>query len=360
MAGLVLMAGTRKGAFFLESNDDRSDWTVSGPSLKGWKVSNLQVDPRSDGRLFAAVSHFVYGPTIHRSRDGGQSWTQVDQSPAFSGDDSRDLNQIWTLTPGPPSQPETLYAGVDDVGLFVSHDGGNHWAELEGLTDHQTRDRWMGGKGGLCCHSILVDPEKPERIWVGISAVGVFRTTDGGTTWTLQNDGLATVGEDEPADSLGSCVHRLIHDPANPDHLFQQNHMGVYRSRDGGDLWEPIHDDLPSRFGFPMVMHPRDSRTLYTVPLESDEYRMAADGSPAVYRTRDAGDSWDRLDNGLPTKSWLTVLRHAMTTDPLEPAGVYVGTTGGRIHYSTDGGDTWATVDCHLPRILSLSTAVIP
>lgn len=359
MSRVLLMAGTRKGAFFIESDDERADWTIRGPALQGWDVSNLLYDGRAEPRMVAAVDHFVYGPTIHRSDDLGRSWEQVPESPAYPEDADHELNQVWTIVPGRADESDTLYAGVDEAGLFVSHDGGTHWSEVEGLTAHETRSRWLPGKGGLCCHSILPHPTNPDRMWVGISAVGVFRTDDGGGTWPLKNDGLEIAAPDEERDDIGSCVHRLILDPTDPDRLFQQNHLGVFRSTDAGDSWVHVDEDLPSTFGFPIAMHPRDADTLYTVPLESGEHRMVPDGEPAIYRTTDAGESWTRQDDGLPVDSWITVLRHAMAVDPLDPAGVYVGTTGGRIFHSADGGESWNAIDCTLPRINSLGVAVI-
>lgn len=266
---------------------------------------------------------------------------------------------MWTVVPGRKTDSETVYAGVDEAGLFASRDGGEHWSELSGLREHESRDHWFPGKGGLCCHSVLVDPTDPDRLWVAISAVGVFRTTDGGTSWTLQNDGLERVVPDEEVGDIGSCVHRLVHHPSRPERLFQQNHLGVFRSTDGADSWVRIDDGLPSTFGFPIVVHPSDPDTVYTFPLESDEVRMTANGQPAVYRSADAGDTWERLTTGLPSNRWTTVLRQAMAVDSLDSAGVYVGTTGGDIYNSVDVGDTWQSMDCRLPRIHSLNAVVL-
>lgn len=357
MTAVRLFAGTRKGLFVLESDADRTDWTVSEPALAGWEVSDVRVDDRGEHRLFAGVSHFVYGATVHRSTDGGASWEQVESSPAYDHD--RELNRIWTVVPGRVDDPDTVYAGVDEAGLFVSRDGGDTWREIAGLTNHETVERWFPGKGGLCCHSVLPHPADPDRLWVGISAVGVFRTDDGGDSWTLQNDGLEVAAPDDDHETLGSCVHQLVLDPTDPDRLFQQNHLGVYRSTDAGEHWERIDDGLPSTFGFPLVLHPHDPETLFVFPLESDEVRLTIDGRPAVYRSSDAGDTWERCDDGLPTDSWVTVLRQAMATDTLEPAGVYLGTTGGRIFHSADAGDSWAPIDAHLPRIHSLTATVV-
>ena len=357
MSEVRLYAGTRKGLFVLEADARRERWTAREPALAGWDVSNVCVDGREERELFAGVGHFVYGPTVHRSTDDGHSWEQVGSSPAYAG--GRELNQVWTVVPGRADDPGTLYAGVDEAGLFVSRDGGDTWDEVAGLTDHETVDRWFPGKGGLCCHSVLVHPTDPDRLWVGISAVGVFRTDDGGDSWTLKNDGLEVVAPDEDHEGLGSCVHRLVLDPHDPDRLYQQNHRGTFRSTDAGDAWERIDGGLPSTFGFPLVLHPREPGTLYVFPLESDERRLAIDGRPAVYRSTDAGATWERLDGGWPADSWVTVLRHGMAVDVLEPAGVYVGTTGGRVLHSADAGDSWRPLDVHLPRINSLTVAVV-
>ena len=358
MAEVRLYAGTRKGLFVLEADADRESWSIREPALAGWDVSTVCVDDRDDRALYAGVGHFVYGPTVHRSTDGGRRWEQVEASPAYAG--NREVNQVWTVVPGREDEPGVLYAGVDEAGLFVSRDGGDTWSELEGLTAHDTVDRWFPGKGGLCCHSVAVHPTDPDRLWVGISAVGVFRTDDGGETWALKNDGLEVVAPDEDHEKLGSCVHRLVLDPTDPDRLFQQNHRGVFRSTDAGDTWARIDAGLPSTFGFPLVVHPREPGTLYVFPLESDERRLAIDGRPAVYRSTDAGGSWERLDAGLPEDSWVTVLRHGMAVDGLDPVGLYVGTTGGRVFHSADAGETWSALPAHLPRVNSLTAAVVP
>lgn len=360
MVAVRLLVGTRKGLFVLESDEAREDWTVRGPALEGWAVANTLVDPRVDSRTLAVVGHFVYGPTVHRSSDRGETWTQVEASPAFDGADDRDLDQVWTVAPGARTEPDVLYAGVAEAALFRSADGGEIWTEVVGLQRHESREEWFPGKGGLCVHSIVVHPADPDRIWLGISAVGVLRTDDRGETWEIVNDGLGTIEEAAAGDSdAGSCVHRLVGDPDHPDRLFQQNHLGVYRSRNGGDEWEALDDGLPSTFGFPMAMHPRDPDTLYVLPLESGEVRMVPDGEPAVYRTRDTGDAWERMDRGLPTDSWVTVLRHAMAVDDGDPVGVYVGTTGGDLYHSADEGDSWAELPVTLPRVLGLEAVTV-
>lgn len=354
-----IMIATEKGAFFLWSDASREHWALVGPALKGWKVNNLYLDQRGKPVLYAAVGHFVYGPTIQVSHDLGETWTQQEHGPAFGESSTSKLNNIWTIVPGPPDQPETLYAGTDDAGLFVSRDRGAHWDELTGISRHETREEWMGGAGGLCLHSILLDQDRPERMWVGISAVGVLRSEDGGKTFQPCNEGLPIVIEGKEHKNIGSCVHSMVQDPANPNRLYQQNHQGVLRTDDGGDRWERIEEGLPSRFGFPMVLDPHDPDRLYTIPLESDEYRMFRDGKPAVYRTSNRGGSWEGLRNGLPDNCHSSVLRHAMTMDTCDPPGLYFGTTGGQVFYSLDGGEQWRAMPCALPRILAVHAAVV-
>lgn len=359
MSRLLLLVGTRKGAFVLEADGDRDGFSVLTHSLEGWEVSDLRYDPRDGGRLLAGVGRFMAEPGVRRSADLGGAWAAATNPPAYPDGPDREVERVWTVVPGRADEPGTLYAGVDEAGLFVSRDGGDSWDEVAGLNDHPTRGEWVPGTGGLCLHSILLDPADPDRMWVGISAVGVFRTDDGGGTWALCNDGLEVIVPGEADEPVGSCVHRVVLDPADPDRLYQQNHLGVYRSTDGADSWERVDDGLPSSFGFPIVMHPRDASTLYTFPLESDGHRVAIDGRPAVYRTTDAGESWARLDDGLPGRAWVTVLRQAMAVDDRDPAGIYFGTTGGEVFTSRDAGDSWGRIDCRLPRITSLEAVTI-
>ncbi len=362
MARVLVMVGTRKGAFSLWSDEARQEWRVEGPVIKGWEVSNLALDRRGDLAIYAAVGHFVYGPTIQVSRDFGRTWKQIENGPRYSEDSESKLNRIWCVVPGHPSEPGVLYAGVDEAGLFVSRDGGVHWREVESLSRHPTRSEWAPGAGGMCCHTVLVDPQDKRRMWVGISAVGVFRTDDGGATWEVKNEGLPIAAESEEYDNVGSCVHRLVLSPDEPGVLYQQNHMGVFRSTDAGDNWDSIQNGLPSEFGFPMVMHPGDPNTLYVVPLESSEYRFFIDGRPVVYRSRDRGDSWQALSSGLPEgHSYTGVLRHCLAADGIGGAGcgIYFGTSGGQVYYSRDEGESWQAMPVQLPRILSVAAAVV-
>lgn len=357
MARVLLMVGTQKGAFLLTSDERRESWNVEGPLLKGWSVFDLALDQRQSPMMYAAVGHFVYGPAVHISGDLGKSWKQVEHAPKYES--KHKLNNVWCVVPGRASEQGTLYAGVDEAGLFVSHDSGWHWEEMRGLSNHPTREEWHPGAGGLCCHSVLLDPENKKRMWVGISAVGVFRSNDAGETWEASNDGLDIIIEGETHKDVGTCVHRMILDPIDSDRLFQQNHRGVFRSTNGGKVWERIENGIPNNFGFPMIMLPADSDTLYIVPQESDEFRFAADGRLTVYRTTDGGDSWAPLRAGLPDNAYVGVLRQAMAADSLKSPGVYFGTTGGHLYYSRDGGEAWETIPCALPRISSVNVAVI-
>jgi len=357
MSTLKLFIGTVKGLFILSSDSSRKDWHIEGPILKGWQVFHVAADPRNNDELFASVGNFVYGAVIMRSRDGGKNWEQIKNGPAYAEGSVSTLKDIWYVAPGHESEPNTLFAGVSEAGIFVSRDGGDNWQEMKGLSEHETRGEWVGGLGGLCCHTIQVHPDNPKRIWVAISAVGVFRSDDGGETWQVKNDGLHIIIPTKEHQQIGSCVHKLVMDPTNPDRLFQQNHRGVFRSLDGGDSWSRIENGLPGTFGFPMVMNPHHPDWLYTVPQESDEFRFAKDGKLAVYRTKDAGENWEEIRTGLPENSYVGVLRGAMTTDSISSkAGIYFGTTGGLVFYSRDDGDSWEQMPFLLPRISSLTT----
>lgn len=359
MSEVVVMVGTRKGAFFCRSDAARERWSVEGPMFKGWEVGNFLYDTRGEPTLYAAVGHYVYGPTVQISRDLGASWTQVEDSPRYPPDAGRKVNRLWCIAPDREDRPERLYAGVDEAGLFVSEDAGEHWREVPGLNDHPTRGGWMPGAGGLCCHRVIADPQAPGRLWVGISAVGVLRSDDDGESWMVRNAGVPIAAPNEDYPEIGSCVHALVQAPDAPGRLYQQNHRGVFRSDDAGDSWRRIENGLPSSFGFPIVLHPHDPQTLFTVPLESDEYRLTPGGRMAVYRTRDGGESWRALGEGLPETCYTAVLRHAFDADSLDPCGLYVGTTGGTLHYSRDGGESWHDMPCSLPRIQSVHAVVL-
>lgn len=344
--GVVLAIGTMKGAWFAHRNG--SAWKTDGPSLKGWQVNTF--GRRPDGTYLLTTGSSWYGAAIHRSHDL-RDWSQIVAGPAYEEGGDRKLEQIWTLTEADGS----LYAGVAEAGLFRSGDLGETWEPVPGFNDHPTRPRWEPGLGGLTAHRILVDSRDPSRMWVGVSAVGVFATEDGGSTWELRNRGIPAAGSPEDAEpDVGYCVHCLVADPDDAETIWRQDHMGVFRTSDGARTWERIEDGLPAGFGFPIGRDPVSGR-LFLVPLESDEARLPVGGRLGVYTSDDRGDSW-RLAGGLDGPGYDGVLRDAMAVDGL--GGVYVGTTSGRIAYSADSGDTWAELPGTFPRILSVHAFV--
>lgn len=350
---LVLIVGTVKGVFLYHSDERRAEWTLTGPHLGGWEIFSVCGDSRN-GRILAGTGNFMLGPTIRTSHDLGATWEGVKRDPRFAKDVKAEVKHIWQIVPGHASQPGTWYAGVDDAALFVSRDDGQTWTELTGLTSHPTRPRWTPGFGGLCLHSVLVDPANARRLWVGISSVGVFRSEDAGETWQLCNEGLHNVAPGFVTDAdMGRCVHKMVLDPQRPGVLHLQYHGGVFTSEDGADSWTRISAGLPHDFGFPMVVTPRGD--LFVVPLIADENRVVPDGALKVWRSRDRGRSWRAMTNGLPQKDYFVgVLRDAMTADTRSPAGVYLGTTGGELFYSKDEGENWEKLPASLPRVTTL------
>lgn len=334
--------GTEKGAFVL-SSEDRQRWDLHGPYAKGWKVSTFGRDAAGDYLLATASSW--YGAALQRSSDL-DSWQQLESGPAYEEAGGRTLSQIWTIR----TIGDRILAGVADAGLFTSDDNGESWQPVKGLNEHPTAHAWQPGFGGLCCHRILGDG---DRLWVGISAVGVFRSDDGGDSWNLKNHGVTVAAQNDDLD-IGYCVHGLVQDPADLDRIWRQDHMGVYRTSDGAETWERIEEGLPARFGFPVE---RDHRTgrLFVLPQESDEARMPVDGRLRVYRSDDDGDSWQVAGNGYREgASYSGVLRDAMSVDGLDPCGVYVGTSSGSVLVSADSGETWQELPYTFPRIGSV------
>ena len=354
MSQVELLIGTKKGAFVLESDASRGDWRVRGPFCETWPIHHV-VRAASDGALYAAGGNAWYGPSVWRSGDDGKTWSQSSSGLTY-GDDGPKITTIWNLTPS----NGTLYAGVEPAGLFRSDDRGQTWSHVAGLREHPSTPEWQPGNGGLCLHSIVPHPTDRDRLWVGISAVGVFETTDGGRSWETRNRGVRAdfMPGEEP--EFGQCVHKLGLHPASPDVLYQQNHCGVYRSDDGGRQWTEITPGLPSQFGFPMAIHPHDPSTIYVIPLNGDDQgRHMIDGHTQVWRSRDRGASWQRLDDGLPkSDAYLGVLREAMAMDRLEPAGVYFGTSTGQVFGSADEGESWQLIADFLPPVWSVETSV--
>jgi len=352
---ILLLVGTKKGALVLESDPRRRAWTVRGPSCEGYPIQDISRDPDT-GTLYAGGGSPWYGPTVFRSDDLGETWTQSSEGLTY-GPDGPKITAVWNVTAAHGS----VFAGVGPAGLFRSEDGGRTWAHVEGLTNHPSRPTWQPGAGGLILHTIVPHPTDSQRMWVAISAVGTFETRDGGATWEPRNQGVRADFLPDPHPETGQCVHKLVMAAGDPERLYQQNHCGQYRSFDGGRTWQDISAGLPSQFGFPMVAHPRDPDTAWVIPLTPpEEGRLMPDGHAAVWRTSDAGASWVRGDAGLPQHdAYIGVLREAMARDPLEPVGVYFGTSTGQLFGSADEGVTWSEVAATLPPIWSVEAVVV-
>jgi photosystem II stability/assembly factor-like uncharacterized protein len=354
---VLILVGTKKGAFVLESDAARKSWELRGPYCETWPMNHVIADPAT-GTIHAGGGSEWFGPAVWKSGDLGATWTHSSAGLAYPEGETP-IKAVWSLARSGGS----LYAGVDPAGLFRSDDGGETWSHLGGLRNHPSRPHWNAGGAGLILHSLLPHPEDDRRLWVGISAAGVFHTADGGETWETRNRGTRAdfMPEDQRYPEFGQCVHCLVMAPGMPDRLYQQNHCGMYRSDDGGRQWTSIEAGLPSSFGFPAAVHPRDPSTLYLLPLNGDSAgRYVPDGKAAVWRTRDGGETWEDLRTGLPQgNTYFGVLRQAMATDRLEPAGVYFGTSTGSLYASADEGDSWSCVAQHLPTVLSVETMVV-
>lgn len=352
----MLLVGTPKGAFVLESDTTRSDWSMQGPLCEGWPIHDMIVDSTT-GAMFAAGGSPWYGPTVFRSDDRGLTWTNSSVGLAYA-DGEEPIKTVWSLAVGPDG---TVYAGVEPAGLFRSADGGTTWTHVIGLTDHDSRSTWQPGAGGLILHTIVPHPTDTDRVWVGISAVGVFETRDGGTTWLPRNSGVRADFNPDPHPITGQCVHKFAAAAGEPETLYQQNHCGVYRSDDGGEHWDEITPGLPSQFGFPLVTDPRDPDTAWIIPLNGDDRgRYMPDAQAAVWRTHDRGQSWIRSGDGLPQdNAYLSVLREAMARDTLEPVGITFGTATGQLWQSVDAGVSWGLVTADLPAIWSVESVVV-
>jgi hypothetical protein len=371
MSGIRVLVGTRKGAFVLTAGADRQDWDVSGPLFPGWELYHVAGSPADPDRLYASQSSGWFGQLIQRSDDGGKSWEQVGSRFEYDGVPGThqwydgtphpwEFARVWHLEPS-PTDPDTVYAGVEDAALFRSVDGGQEWQELSGLRGHGSGPSWQPGAGGMCLHTILLDPADPQRIFVAISAAGAFRTDDGGVTWQPINRGLRSDGIPDPDAEVGHCVHRLAMHPSRPEVLFMQKHWDVMRSDDAGESWHEISGDLPSDFGFPIAVHPHEPDTAYVVPITSDSQHFPPDGRLRVYRSRAGGNEWEPLTEGLPQRDcYVNVLRDAMAVDSLDPCGVYFGTTGGQVYASSDAGDSWAPIVRDLPAVLSVEVQTLP
>ena len=364
---VLVLVGTRKGSFIFSSEPSRRKWEISGPHHTGADVFHLTFDHRSDGRILAAVNNMIWGPQLEYTDDLGKTWTSASGQPRFSGDAEPTVKRLWHIEPGRDSEPKVLYAGVEPAALFKSEDSGDTWHEVSGLSRHPTREQWQPGLGGLCLHSIVVDPQDNARMWVGASAVGVFGTTDAGESWNPMNQGVRADFLPDPLPEWGQCPHKMLSPQSVPGLLYQQNHCGVFKSDNGGAHWQDITEGLPSRFGFVLGLHPHDPEIIYVLPedqvLGTDVgggQRYVTDAKFRVYRSRNGGGDWQPLTAGLPQESaYLHVLREGMGTDSLDPCGIYLGATTGQIFYSRDDGDNWELLADHLPPINSVDCAVV-
>jgi len=381
---VLLLAGTMKGAFVLRSDKQRQEWEVGGPYFPGRAIYALAYDDRNGRqRLWAAVNSSYWGSYLSSSNDFGKTWTEPetygvkfpqneptpaapmqDANPATNPAANADLSlkQIWQIALGHPDEPDTLYCGVEPAALFKSTDAGESWSLVKGLYDHPHRSQWMPGGGGLCLHTILTDPSNNKRLFVAISTGGVYRTDDGGENWQPRNQGVRAqfLPPDQQYPEWGQCVHKIVSHPANPQRMFLQNHWGLYKSENGGDSWTDIANGVPSDFGFAMEVDPNDDNSVYIIPLESDEFRCTPEGKLRLYRTRNAGESWDAIENGLPQENALeTVLRDGLSADSLQPTGIYFGTRSGKLFGSTDSGESWSAILESLPPVVCVKTAVV-
>ena len=393
MSGVRVLVGTRKGAFILTSDGKRQKWDVTGPHFGGWEIYHVKGSPVDPNRIYVSQSSGWFGQIIQRSDDGGKTWTQPGtpageptttpdgmpkgESNKFVYDTSAatgkpltthqwydgtqhpwEFKRVWHLEPS-LTDPDLVYAGVEDAALFRSSDGGKSWQELAGLRDVQA-SQWAPGAGGMALHTILLDPSNPQRIFIAISAAGAFRTEDGGQTWRPINRGLKSQYMPDPTAEVGFCVHRIAMHPSRPRTLFMQLHWDVMRSDAGGDNWVEVSGNLPSDFGFPIQVHAHEPETVYVVPIKSDSEHYPPEGKLRVYRSRTGGNEWEALTNGLPQSNcYLNILRDAMAVDQLESCGVYFGTSGGQVYCSPDSGDTWAPIVRDLPPVVSVEVETL-
>jgi photosystem II stability/assembly factor-like uncharacterized protein len=366
-----VLVGTRKGAFILTADGKRDDWRVSGPHFPGWEIYHVKGSPAEPNRLYASVSTGWFGQLIQRSDDGGESWEPVGNDFSYQGEPGLhqwydgtarpwEFTRVWHLEPS-LDDPETVYAGVQDAALFRTNDGGHSWAELPGLRTHDSGPRWAPGAGGMCLHTLLIDPSNAQRMYAAISAAGAFRSEDAGETWRPINQGLKSEGIPDPEAEVGHCVHRIAMHPSRPDVLFMQKHWDVMRSDDGGERWSEVSGNLPTDFGFPIDVHAHEPDTIYVVPITSDSHHFPPEGKLRVYRSRTGGDEWEPLTAGLPQQHcYVNVLRDAMAVDQLDDCGVYFGTTGGQVYASADAGDHWTALVRDLPAVLSIEVQTLP
>lgn len=355
---ILVLVGTKRGLFLL-SSADRKTWEVNDTALRGSRIFFATLDQRQGRRMFAADNGDFFGTFLRYSDDFGQTWQEPEQGIQFSPESGEKLINIWTIEPGRPDEPGTVYAGVDPASLWVSTDGGQHWSINAGLANHPTRSQWNPGAGGLCLHTIVADPTNRDRMWVGISAVGCIRSDDGGRSWVFANKNTRADFQPDKYPEFGQCIHRFIQHPSQPDVLYQQNHCGIYKSLNGGDDWIDIQHELPSDFGFPITLDVHNPDTVFVIV--ENEWRNNVNEQFTVYRTSDGGGSWQAMTEGLPSGPGvrLGVLRHGMCADTLDPCGVYVGTNTGQVFASRDRGETWNLIADFLPSVYSVQAFVV-
>ena len=370
MSSVRVLVGTRKGAFILSSDERRERWDVSGPHFAGWEIYHMKGSPLNPDRLYASQTSGWFGQVLQRSDDGGKTWNTAGNEFKYDGIPGThqwydgtphpwEFARVWHLEPS-LSEPETVFAGVEDAALFKSTDGGNTWSELSGLRTHSTGSTWQPGAGGMCLHTIVQDASNPQRLFVAISAAGAFRSDDGGATWKPVNRGLRSQYIPDEDAEVGHCVHRIAMHQSRPNVLYMQKHWDVMRTDDAGESWHEISGNLPTDFGFVVDVHAHQPDTVYVVPIKSDSEHFPLDGKLQVYRSRSGGNEWEALTNGLPQRDcYVNVLRDAMAVDSLESCGIYFGTTGGQVYASADSGDSWKAIVHDLPAVLSVEVQTL-
>ncbi len=371
MSSVRVLVGTKKGAFILTADGQRRQWHIDGPHFGGWEIYHVKGSPVNPDRLYASQTNAWFGQTVQRSDDGGKTWETVGNQFMYDGvpgthqffDGTQhpwEFARVWHFEPA-LTEPETVYAGVEDAALFRSTDGGQTWQELSGLRGHPTGADWAPGAGGMCLHTILLDPQHPGRMYVAISAAGAFRSDDAGATWRPINQGLHSDFMPDPTAEVGHCVHRIAMHPARPDVLYMQKHWDIMRSDDAGGSWHEVSGNVPSDFGFPIAVHAHEPETVYVVPIKSDYEHYPPEGRLRVYRSRTGGNEWEALTDGLPQSDcYVNILREAMAVDSLDACGIYFGTTGGQVYASADSGDTWTAIAQNLPAVLSVEVQTLP
>ncbi len=369
-SGVRVLVGTRKGAFILTSDAKRERWDVAGPHFGGWEIYHMKGSPTDPNRLYASQCSGWFGQLIQRSNDGGKTWEPVDNKFVYDGVPGThqwydgtphpwEFKRVWHLEPS-LTDPDTVYAGVEDAALFRTSDGGKSWQELSGLRHHGSGSRWQPGAGGMGLHTILLDPSNPGRIFIAISAAGTFRSDDSGATWRPITKGLHSQFLPDPNAEIGHCVHRIAMHPSRPSVLFMQKHWDVMRSDDAGESWHEISGNLPTDFGFVVDVHAHEPETIYVVPIKSDSEHFPPEGKLRVYRSRTGGNEWEPLTKGLPQSDcYVDVLREAMAVDSLDSCGIYFGTTGGQVYASADAGDNWTPIVRDLPGVLSVEVQTL-